>query len=175
MGPENLPNLEAALAALAVFKDHLPLLLAIIVIAAIVGSRLQRWVDDGEIRKLKAGWDGEVKGLKAENNALKEQLHLAHGKQEVVTNQLAALESLARSNEAEIAELKVKVARMEPSTRAAILPQVDKVVSTSVTVTTSVHNLSAANLAVGEILSRPSGKLNLITDAPKVQATSKSE
>jgi hypothetical protein len=46
-----------------------------IAIAAIVGSRLQRWVDGGEIRELRAGKDGEIAGLK-------ERFNLAHDKQE---------------------------------------------------------------------------------------------
>ena len=64
------------------FKDNIPTLLAVIAVSAIVASRWQRSVDDGEIG-----------GAKAENNALKEQLNLARHDQKVVTKQSTKLES----------------------------------------------------------------------------------
>jgi hypothetical protein len=57
---------------LAAFKDNIPTLLAIIAISAIAASRWQRSRHDGEIR-----------GVKAENNALKEQLNLVRHDQKV--------------------------------------------------------------------------------------------
>lgn len=163
--------LDLGTETLAVFKDHIPLLLVIIVIAVILGLMLQSWVDGREIRGLKA----ENRGLEADKKATETLLQLAHHKQEAVTAQLQALGPLTRTNLAEIAELKVKVDRLESSTQAAILPQLEKAAHTSVVVTTSVRNVLAANLAVGEILTSPPGKLNLITDFPRGQVTSKSE
>ena len=66
-------------------------------VSAIVASRWQRSVDDGEIR-----------GAKVENNALREQLNLARHDQKVVTKQSTKLES-------EIAGLRVEIASMKSS------------------------------------------------------------
>jgi hypothetical protein len=69
--------LDLGTEALAVFKDHIPLLLAVIVIVCFVATRLQRAIDNGEIR-----------GLKAQNDAIKEQLALAESKHDVVTSEI---------------------------------------------------------------------------------------
>jgi hypothetical protein len=144
--------------ALAVFRDHPLQVGAIFVVAALAGSRLQRWVDGGEIGKLKAGWDAEIREVKAakdgEINVLRERLQLAHDKQEAATKQLDVLEPLTRNAQSEIAQLKVQVSRMDTPDRVKLLlPQLDKISNSSVAVTTSVHNLSAANLEVGAALS----------------------
>ena len=85
--------LDLGTQALAAFKDHTLLLLGIIAIAVIVGSRLQRWVDGGEIRKLKAGWDAEVREVEAAKDGeiavLKERFNLARDKQERLTEEIA--------------------------------------------------------------------------------------
>jgi hypothetical protein len=176
-------DLDAALAALAVFKDHVALLLVIIAIAAIGGSRLQRWVDDGEIRKLKAGWDAEIRELKAakdgEINVLKERLNLAHDRQEGFTEEIEQQKANSAKLEREVAELKTELANVKVQVPAVVFrhldKQLDKVAGTSAVMASSVDHLSAANLAVGQVLTLPSGKLNLITDAPKVEVTRKSE
>ena len=72
--------LDLGFQALAEFKDNIPTLLAVIAVSAIVASRWQRSVDDGEIG-----------GAKAENNALKEQLNLARHDQKVVTKRSSLL------------------------------------------------------------------------------------
>jgi hypothetical protein len=107
---------------LAAFKDNIPTLLAIIAISAIAASRWQRSRDDGEIR-----------GVKAENNALKEQLNLARHDQKVVTKQSTKLGS-------EIAELRVEFGRMKATLRPTdnlVSPQLDKVASTTAVLTPS--------------------------------------
>ena len=111
---------------LAAFKDNIPTLLAIIAISAIAASRWQRSRDDGEIR-----------GVKAENNALKEQLNLARHDQKVVTKQSTKLGS-------EIAELRVEFGRMKASLRPTdnlVSPQLDKVASTTAVLSDTVRVL----------------------------------
>jgi hypothetical protein len=172
--------------ALAVFEGHIELglaILAIILIAAIVGSRLQRWVDGGEIRKLKAGWDAEIRELKAakdgEINVLKERLNFAHDKQEGFTEEIEQQRANSAKLEREVAELKTELAKVKAQLPAVVFrhldKQLDKVASASAVMASSVDHLSAANLAVGHVLTTPSGNLNLSPDAPKVEVTTKSE
>ena len=150
-------------------------IIPLVLLSGFVGWWVKGALDGREIRGLKA----ENKALEADKNAAVTRLKLAHDSQEVVTKQLEVLKPEARNNEAEIAELKKRFARMESSipdlVKTAILAQLDKAATTSVAVTTSVNNLSAANLAVGAILTPPSTSLNLSTEAPKVQVTPKSE
>ena len=122
---------------LAAFKDNIPTLLAIIAISAIAASRWQRSRDDGEIR-----------GVKVENNALKEQLNLARHDQKVVTKQSTKLGS-------EIAELRVEFGRMKASLRPTdnlVSPQLDKVASTTAVLSDTVRVLQAANSSLGSTL-----------------------
>ena len=122
---------------LAAFKDNIPTLLAIIAISAIAASRWQRSRDDGEIR-----------GVKAENNALKEQLNLARHDQKVATKQSTKLGS-------EIDELRVEFGRMKASLRPTdnlVSPQLDKVASTTAVLSDTVRVLQAANSSLGSTL-----------------------
>jgi hypothetical protein len=100
---------------------------------------------------------GEIRGLRAGKDAAEERLELAQDKQKAVTAQFKVLEPVTRNNEVEIADLTTRVARMESSIQAAILPRLDKIASTSTVVASSVHNLSAANLEVGAVLSGSGG------------------
>ena len=121
--------------ALAGFKDNIPTLLAVIAVSAIVASRWQRSVDDGEI-----------KGAKAENNALKELLNLARHDQKVVTKQSTKLES-------EIAGLRVEIASMKSSLLPTVaIPRLDKVASTTAVLSDTVRVLQAANSSLGSTL-----------------------
>ena len=120
---------------LAAFKDNIPTLLAIIAISAIAASRWQRSRHDGTIR-----------GVKAENNALKEQLNLARHDQKVVTKQSTKLES-------EIAGLRVEIPSMKSSLLPTIaIPRLDKVASTTAVLSDTVRVLQAANSSLGSTL-----------------------
>jgi hypothetical protein len=67
---------------LAVFKDHIVLLLALLVVAFIIGALWRRSVDDGEVR-----------GLRAQKQAADDRLQLAHDQNERVLTQVHELEA----------------------------------------------------------------------------------
>ena len=114
--------------ALAVFKDHISLLLAVIVIVFLIAARLQRVIDNGEIR-----------GLKAQNDAIKEQLALAESKHDVVTSEIETLEP-------EISQLKTEVAELKASPLAG---QIEALKATTTTLAGRVDAISQANTALG--------------------------
>jgi hypothetical protein len=116
---------------LVVFKDHILILLALIAIVVFVGWKSRGLVDDGEIR-----------GVKAENNALKEQLNLAHNEQNAITKQSTKLEL-------EVAQLRVEFASMKASLLPTVtVPQLDKVAVTAAVVSDTVSLLRAATLSL---------------------------
>jgi hypothetical protein len=139
----------------AIVMDAPWVIIPLLLIAGLIGSRWQRSTDDGEIR-----------GVKAENNALKEQLNLARKEQKAVTTQSIKLSS-------EVAELKVEFASIKASLLpAVVIPQLDKVASTTAVLSDTVTALSAANLSLGATLTGSGG---LTVNATVAKATSKSE
>ena len=175
--------LDLGTQALAAFKDHTLLLLGIIAIAAIVGSRLQRWVDGGEIRKLKAGWDAEVREVKAAKDGeiavLKERFNLARDKQERLTEEIDQQRANGAKLEREVAELKTEFAKATVRVPAVALlhldKQLDRVASTSAVMTNTVTVVSTANSELGRTLTF-SGSTHEARGSPaKPEATIKSE
>jgi septal ring factor EnvC (AmiA/AmiB activator) len=155
--------------ALAAFKDHTLLLLGIIVIAAIVGAGLQRWVDGGESRKLKAGWDGEVRRKNAEISALNQRFKLVHEKQERLTEEIDQQRANGAKLEREVAELKTELARVKvqvPTVTFALLDkQLEKVASSSAVIANTVTVVSTANSELGRTLTS-SGSTNEARGSP---------
>ena len=153
--------LDLGTQALAAFKDHTLLLLAIIGIAAIIGAGLQRWVDGGEIRKLRTGWDGEVRGKDAEISALNQRFNLAHEKQERLTEEINQQRANGAKLDREIAELRTELAKATvrvPSVALLHLDrQLDKVASSSAVMTNTVTVMSTANNELGRTLTFSGG------------------
>ena len=141
--------LDLGTQALAAFKDHSLLLPGIIAIAAIVGSRLQRWVDGGEIRELTAGKDAEIAVLKGGFN-------LAHDKQERFTEEINQQRANSAKLDREVAELKTALAKLKAQVPAGAFllldKQLDKVASSSTVMGSTVTMLSYANEALGRTL-----------------------
>ena len=174
--------LDLGTQALAAFKDHTLLLLGIIAIAAIVGSRLQRWVDGGEIRKLKAGWDAEVREVKAAKDGeiavLKERFNLARDKQERLTEEIDQQRANGVKLDREIAELRTELAKATVRVPSVALlhldKQLDKVASSSAVMTNTVTVVSTANSELGKTLTF-SGGTEARRSSAKPEATTKSE
>jgi len=121
-------------------------IIPLLLIAGLVGAKIKGALDGGEIR-----------GLRAENSLADRQLKLAQHDQQVVTTQVELLKPSSGQLATEVAELKTEVARIKaelPDLVKAVLPQIDKVASTSAVVANTVSVLSEANSALGATLNK---------------------
>jgi len=145
------------LGALIASNPSIIILLLVVFIAALF---IQRWVDSGEIRGLKAGKD-----------AADTRLKLAQDEQKAVTTPVEILNNTKL--EAEVAALKTEVAQIKGVLPPSVITQLDKVASTTALVTSTARTLSEANTVLGSTLSG-SGALHAdVFVVPK--ATPKSE
>ncbi len=131
MGLGNLLDLVAE--TLASFKYHIVILLAMSAISVFVGWRWRGSVDDSEVGR-----------IKAENNALKERLLLAHDKQEVITEQIERL----KPNTAELASAVAQLREIFAGLAGVIVSQLETISSTSAALARTVSRLSEANSAL---------------------------
>jgi hypothetical protein len=128
----------------------------LLLLAGFIGSKIQNALNGREIR-----------GLKAENNALKQQLNLAHDKQGPVTKQVEILEGAETGKVPEwVTEVKRDVTGMLPEiVEKAVAARLDKIATTSAVVANTVTVLSTANNALGASLN-PSGAIYSDTPLP---------
>lgn len=114
------------------------LIIPLILLSFGIGGWLMRIVDGGEIR-----------GVKAENNALKELRNLATTEQGVVTKGIAEVRL-------EIEQLKMKVKSAE-----ARIPEIEKLSTATAAIANRLDIISQANTTLGKTLSlsaRSSGR-----------------
>ena len=143
----------------ALIASH-PSIIVLLVVVFVAALLIQRWVDSGEIR-----------GLKAEKDAAESRLKLAQEEQKAVTAPVKILNDTKL--EAEVAALKTEVAQIKGALPPSVITQLDKIASTVVIVTNATRTLSQANTVLGSTLS---GSGNLYADASVVpKGTSKSE
>ena len=154
---ENLFTVEFWQSQAAVVWGAWAIIIPLLLIVGSLGWTIKGWLDGREIR-----------GLKAENDAAETRLKLAQDEQKVVTAQLGILEPNSKKLETEFAALKVEVAQMK-----AVLPQLDRVATTTAMVTGTARALSEANTVLGATLSGSGALFADASIAPK--ATSKSE
>jgi hypothetical protein len=131
MGLINL--LDVVAETLVSFKYHILILLAMSAISVFVGWKWRGSVDHGEIGR-----------IKAEDNELKERLHLAQDKQEVLTEQIERLKPYTARLESEVAELKAIFAGLA----GVIISQLETISFTSAALAGTVSTLSEANSAL---------------------------
>ena len=131
MGLRSLLDLVAE--TLASFQYHILILLAMSATSVFVGWRWRGSVDDGEIGR-----------IKAENSALKEQLHLAHNKQEVIAEQIERLKSYTAELESAVTQLKEIFAGLA----GVIVSQLETISFTSAALARTVSTLTEANSAL---------------------------
>jgi hypothetical protein len=121
-----------------------PSIIVLVLVVFVVGLVIQRWVDGGEIR-----------GLKAAKDAAETRLNLAQDEQKAVT---APVEILNNTKlETEVAALRMEVAQIKGVLPPSVITQLDKVASTVVVVTSATRTLSEANTVLGSTLSGSGG------------------
>jgi hypothetical protein len=123
---------------LAVFRDHIILLLAIIAVAFIGGSRRQKSVDDGEVR-----------GCQADKAAAETRLALAHDRYEMVIAQGKALE-------AKVADQDRVIALLQASSEKDSY-RVKELSTGNNEIKNALANLTTATAQLGGTLSVPGG------------------
>jgi Tfp pilus assembly protein PilO len=101
--------------------------------------------------------DGEIRGVNAENKALKEQLTLANKKHDVVTDQLEALKPYIAKLEPEVSQLRAQVQNLSQR----IPDQLAALVSTTASVSSGVTAISTANTDLGRTLTLSSGHFSV--------------
>jgi hypothetical protein len=126
----------------ALISRH-PSVIILLLVAFILGSMFTRWLDGREVR-----------GLKAEKDAVEARLKLAQEEQKAVTPSIEILNTTKL--EEDVAVLKTEVAQI----RGVILPQsvitqLDKVAATTAMVTSTVRVLSEANTVLKATLTPP--------------------
>src|SRR5437588_8780652 len=103
-----------------------PSIIVLLIVVFVLGLIIQRWVDGGEIR-----------GLKAENNAAERQIKLAQDDQKAVTAPVEILESTKLKEE--VAALQTEVAQIKVALPQSVLNQVIQVANTSAVVVNTVR------------------------------------
>ena len=143
----------------------------LLLLAGFIGWKIKGWLDDREIRGLKAG----------ENDALRERFNLAHDEQKRLTEEIDQQRANGAKLEREVAELRAELVKATARIPAvAILhldKQLDKIASTSAVMANTVTVLSTANYELGKTLtlSGARGDYEIKGGPAKFEVTRKSE
>ena len=137
--------------------------------AGFIGWQIKGWLDNREIRGLKA----ENDALKAGAQVLKQRFNLAHDEQERFKDQIDQQRANGAKLEREIDELKTELAKAKGKLPAGVFRQLDKVTSTSAVVANTVTVLSTANNELGRTLTFSGYEAR--GSPAKLEATTKSE